>query len=191
VDVTLPDGAQLSISFMPHAMKLSWGTQSATKSEGVVPSESTPGPLGQLFFTLEGKGNGAHETIRLALTFGVQRIDEAITLSAAEVDWAGDPILMLSGSGGPSSRAVPVEMIQTRLEALADVIDLWAVLHGLPETLDTLLTGDAIAKSELMGDGGEAILYRSPAIHHRHRRYDLCARGPDREPWTADDICLH
>ena len=71
-----------------------------------------------------------------------------------------------------------------QLTGVCDAIDLHAVDHGLPVSLDAV--ADVV---DVRDPWGRAFDYARPATRRRHQRYDLCSAGPDGLPRTSDDIC--
>ena len=63
-------------------------------------------------------------------------------------------------------------------------MDLHAIDHGLPTSLSAV--PGLTAKRD---PWGRPFDYERPAVRRPHHRYDLCSRGPDGVPETADDVC--
>ena len=76
------------------------------------------------------------------------------------------------------------QALQAQLSSVCDVIDLHAIDHGLPASLDALELG------ELGVDPwGRALVYAHPAVRRPHHRYDLCSQGADGVGGSRDDLC--
>ena len=192
ISITLPDGAHVWIRASARRIEVGWTTDGATRRiEHDVEQVAARAPLGGLRVAVEPGNPSAGGPDASSVALGIEREGDQLRLSATIMPALLQPILAsVSFNRGEGGSAIPPDVLKARLASLADSIDLHAAQYGLPHTLVSLVERGVISTSEHHGDGGETMLYRTPAEVHRYRRYDLCVRGADRQAWTEDDVCL-